>query len=287
MLFGECIVLLSVKEKMYKTQLQELCHKRRWGLPKYSAMKDGPDHMPSFKASVHVNGATFTSLGAFTSLKEAHNQAAMHAFLNFSSDMDHFCKNQLHNNAPKNNLDPPEFTCKIEDLPSDSHYKATVQVNVQSSESPAFFNTAKEVEQAAAQLDLMPLSPDIFEKGDSDSFMTSLLKLTEREGFCKPTCKTMQAGSPHMPTFFSTVEIEGVEFHGKGSRSMQQAEEDAAKIAYIALKGYELLDLYLKETSLANVKISNEVQNPCFQQSPEEEIMDNRCSSSCKPVSSS
>nr|KYP60890.1 Ribonuclease 3 [Cajanus cajan] len=70
---------------MYKTQLQELCHKRRWGLPKYSAMKDGPDHMPSFKASVHVNGATFTSLGAFTSLKEAHNQAAMHAFLNFSS----------------------------------------------------------------------------------------------------------------------------------------------------------------------------------------------------------
>nr|KYP60889.1 hypothetical protein KK1_023309 [Cajanus cajan] len=71
--------------------------------------------------------------------------------------------------------------------------------------------------------------------------MTSLLKLTEREGFCKPTCKTMQAGSPHMPTFFSTVEIEGVEFHGKGSRSMQQAEEDAAKIAYIALKGCKLI----------------------------------------------
>jgi len=46
----------------------------------------------------------------------------------------------------------------------------------------------------------------------------------------------MQAGSPHMPTFFSTVEVEGVEFHGKGGRSKKQAEEDAAKIAYIALK---------------------------------------------------
>ncbi|KHN19808.1 Putative calcium-binding protein CML20 [Glycine soja] len=46
----------------------------------------------------------------------------------------------------------------------------------------------------------------------------------------------MQAGSPHMPTFFSTVEVEGVEFHGKGGRSKKQSEENATKIAYIALK---------------------------------------------------
>eukprot|EP00256_Glycine_max_P070654 XP_025985249.1 double-stranded RNA-binding protein 6 [Glycine max] len=122
----------------------------------------------------------------------------------------------------------------------------------------------------------------------------------------------MQAGSPHMPTFFSTVEVEGVEFHGKGGRSKKQAEEDAAKIAYIALKECglnmyaafspsqienkavqsihnldELLDLDLNEILLANVKVRNEVHNPSFLQSPEEDMINNRNSSSCEPVISS
>ncbi|KAL2619018.1 hypothetical protein AAZV13_08G280000 [Glycine max] len=321
---------------MYKAKLQELCHQRKWGLPRYSAMKDGPDHMPSFKASVYVNRVTFTS-GAFRSLKEAKNHAAMLAFFSFSSgsstqtsehdineqigevkprdvpipaqssviidDMDRYCKNQPQNNAQKNNLDPPVFTCKTEDLPP---------TNEQSVESPDFFNTIKEVDQAAAKLDLMSLSPDNFEKGDSGSFKTSLLRLSERQDFHKPTYKTMQAGSPHMPTFFSTVEVEGVEFHGKGGRSKKQAEEDAAKIAYIALKECglnmyaafspsqienkavqsihnldELLDLDLNEILLANVKVRNEVHNPSFLQSPEEDMINNRNSSSCEPVISS
>ncbi|KAG4920905.1 hypothetical protein JHK85_050468 [Glycine max] len=34
---------------MYKAKLQELCHQRKWGLPRHFAMKDGPDHIPSFK----------------------------------------------------------------------------------------------------------------------------------------------------------------------------------------------------------------------------------------------
>ncbi|KAH1197486.1 hypothetical protein GmHk_18G051264 [Glycine max] len=46
----------------------------------------------------------------------------------------------------------------------------------------------------------------------------------------------------------------------------------------------ELLDLDLNETSLANVKVSNEMHNPPFIQSPEEEMMINRSSSSCEPV---
>ncbi|KAG5001959.1 hypothetical protein JHK87_023031 [Glycine soja] len=383
-MLGECIPVY-VNVKMYKAKLQELCHQRKWGLPRYSAMKDGPDHMPSFKASVYVNRVTFTS-GAFRSLKEAKNHAAMLAFFSFSSgtppisipflgsstqtsehdineqigevkprdvpipaqssviidDMDRYCKNQPQNNAQKNNLDPPVFTCKTEDLPP---------TNEQSVESPDFFNTIKEVDQAAAKLDLMSLSPDNFEKasilGDSGSFKTSLLRLSERQDFHKPTYKTMQAGSPHMPTFFSTVEVEGVEFHGRGGRSKNQAEEDAAKIAYIALKecglnmyaafspsqienkavqsihnlgpflsssattyvNYEtrskvhdtnyklyiwhsiltdeLLDLDLNEILLANVKVRNEVHNPSFLQSPEEDMINNRNSSSCEPVISS
>jgi dsRNA-specific ribonuclease len=70
---------------MYKSKLQELCHRRRWRLPHYSLTKAGPPHNPSFKASVSVNGVTFTSTNTFNSSKEAHNHAAMKAFLDFSS----------------------------------------------------------------------------------------------------------------------------------------------------------------------------------------------------------
>lgn len=35
-----------------------------------------------------------------------------------------------------------------------------------------------------------------------------------------------------MPTFFSIVEVEGREFHGKAGKSKKQAEQDAAKVAY-------------------------------------------------------
>lgn len=48
-LVGEFFLLLCVKVKMYKAKLQELCHQRKWGLPRHFAMKDGPDHIPSFK----------------------------------------------------------------------------------------------------------------------------------------------------------------------------------------------------------------------------------------------
>jgi len=39
-----------------------------------------------------------------------------------------------------------------------------------------------------------------------------------------------------MPTFFSTVEVEGIGFHGNTSRSIKEVKHDAAKIAYITLK---------------------------------------------------
>ncbi|KAF4350722.1 hypothetical protein G4B88_000860 [Cannabis sativa] len=40
------------RKRMYKSKLQELCHKNQWGLPKYTSMRYGPDHNPLFGASV-------------------------------------------------------------------------------------------------------------------------------------------------------------------------------------------------------------------------------------------
>ncbi|KAL9319772.1 hypothetical protein ACSQ67_011611 [Phaseolus vulgaris] len=253
---------------MYKTKLQELCHKRKWGLPRYSAMKDGPNHIPRFKASVYVNGVIFTSSSASTSLKEAKNQAAMVAFLGLSSGLEVGNSCYLQNNAPMNNLDPPVF-----ELPPANDFKATELANGCSIECPSSSNTIKETEGA---FDLMSLSSDIFDKA------------------------------------------KGVEFHGKGCRSKKEAEEDAANIAYIALKECglsmyavfspsqiehkaeqsilnsdivkclqnlkledELLVLDLNETLLANAKVSNEeVPKSSFLQSPDEQMMNNRSLSS-------
>lgn len=70
---------------MYKSQLQELCHKKSWNLPVYESVKDGPDHRPVFTATVTVNGSTFDSPEQCCSSKEAQNVAARVAFDHFSS----------------------------------------------------------------------------------------------------------------------------------------------------------------------------------------------------------
>lgn len=73
------------KQKMYKSKLQELCQQRQWALPRYTAMKDGPDHNPSFRASVLLNGTAFHSSVSCKSSKAAHNEAAKSAFLHLGS----------------------------------------------------------------------------------------------------------------------------------------------------------------------------------------------------------
>lgn len=46
---------------MYKSKLQELCHKRNWELPVYATVKDGPDHCPRFTSTVTIKDLTFES----------------------------------------------------------------------------------------------------------------------------------------------------------------------------------------------------------------------------------
>lgn len=48
-------------------------------------MKDGEDHCPNFKASVVVNRKTFDTPAVCNKSKQALNEAAKVAFLNFNS----------------------------------------------------------------------------------------------------------------------------------------------------------------------------------------------------------
>ncbi|CAI0450148.1 unnamed protein product, partial [Linum tenue] len=53
-------------------ELQELCQKNIWPLPRYFAIKDVPDHSPRFKAIVSIDEAS----PSCNSIKQAQNEAA-------------------------------------------------------------------------------------------------------------------------------------------------------------------------------------------------------------------
>ncbi|KAL5765351.1 hypothetical protein ACOSP7_015968 [Xanthoceras sorbifolium] len=253
---------------MYKTKLQELCHQKRWGLPRYSCMKDGPDHSPLFKASVSLNTLSFHSSVSCKSTKQAQNEAAMLAFLHFTSpppgdfmtsseptagepkngetsqgpeihskapDVQCRYKSQLQSYARCKNIDSPSYTSIREGPAHAPCFKATVTVDGGTFESPDFFKSRKAAEHAAANVALMSLSLSGFQEDDSGFYKSILQELTQREDLSKPVYKTIKSGAPHMPTFFSTVELEGEVFYGKAGRYKKEAEIKAAKVAYTSL----------------------------------------------------
>ncbi|XP_021715211.1 double-stranded RNA-binding protein 1 isoform X2 [Chenopodium quinoa] len=65
---------------MFKSKLQEYCQSKKWNLPEYSTTREGLDHCPQFKATVTVNGSTFTTPNPSKSSKEAHNLVANIAY---------------------------------------------------------------------------------------------------------------------------------------------------------------------------------------------------------------
>ncbi|XP_020421298.1 double-stranded RNA-binding protein 1-like [Prunus persica] len=245
---------------MYKSKLQELCHGKKWGLPRYTTMKDGPDHNPAFKASVSVNGFSFDSPAACKSSKKAQNQAAMLAFLHFTS--------------------PPSSFSSVEPTVTADH-EHTI-------ESKEFFNTLKGPEHAAANAVSMSSSQDgaqtsasslnflviylsLFGGCQNEQYLmvesghckNLLQELAQREGFYMPQYKTARSGASHLPTFSSTVEVEGEEFYGKAGKSKKQAELSAAKVAYIALKerglsrATEITSCHLREGALKTTQSSD------------------------------
>ncbi|KAJ7960381.1 Double-stranded RNA-binding protein [Quillaja saponaria] len=164
------------------------------------------------------------------------------AYLHFTSpppaspDLHCQVKNQLQNYARSKNLDPPIFSSKSKGPSHATRFKASVTVGGRSFDSPAFFNTLKEAEQAAAKIALLSFSLDSFQRGDSRLYKSLLHELAQREGFCIPTYKTTRAGASHMPIFLSTVEVDGRIFHGEEAKSKKQAELNAAVVAYTVLK---------------------------------------------------
>ncbi|KAF3439514.1 hypothetical protein FNV43_RR17792 [Rhamnella rubrinervis] len=232
---------------MYKTRLQELCQQKKWALPTYSSTKDGPDHLPRFMASVSVNGLWFDSSTCFRSSKDAHNNAAMLAFLHFTSSAD-FSTQSVQ---PKVGEPKTEETHQGPEIQSDT----------------------KTIIDGFVGEDLNCLKNS--KEDESGLYKKLLQELAKRECLCMPTYRTTKSGAYHRtPTFFSTVEVEGEMFYGTAGKSVKQAELSAAMVAYKSLierRSTRINKLAarnlknkaaLKTTSSSKLKVSDEpVQN--------------------------
>ncbi|KAM6595845.1 hypothetical protein CsatA_006391 [Cannabis sativa] len=120
--------------------------------------------------------------------------------------------------------------------PEDTQFKATVTVGDQIFESSRSFNTSKDAESDAAKVALMSFLMENFQEDESRVYKILLQEIVQREDLSTPVYKTIKRGEPHKPIFFTSVELDGEIFHGKAAKSKKQAELDAARAAYVALK---------------------------------------------------
>ncbi|RAL50889.1 hypothetical protein DM860_005245 [Cuscuta australis] len=268
---------------MYKSKLAELCQMHAWKQPEYKTEKEGPDHMPRFSATVVVNGVSFiTPNNLSRSSKEATNLAAQVAFDHFSSlkptfsqegpfpsktDVLHIYKNQLQQYAQKQGITLPEYSCETEGPPHYRRFKSKVALAGKVYESPQFFRTLKEAEQAAAKVALEALSPNETQK-DGGLYKILLQQLAQKLGFLRPVYRTIQCGPPHAASFMSTVQVGQETYEGQAAKNKKQAISNAAEVAYNTL---------INCTDLVSSKMQKASATPGMLTSMNRPSLDNIC----------
>ncbi|XP_031478410.1 double-stranded RNA-binding protein 1-like isoform X2 [Nymphaea colorata] len=271
---------------MFKSRLQEYCHRNSWGLPKYTITKGGPDHNPKFKATVVVNGVAYEVQGFHKSSKDAQNEAARVAFESLidadrsssdedlakwqiksprteelspndllpetgsqgdasnlverneamASEMQLNYKSYLQEFVQGRRWSSPVYALVREGPAHAPRFSATVTVEGKSFRSPDFFGTVREAEHDAARIALASFHEEGTQEDKSLSFKNMLKDYSQKRSLHLPTYSTESFGASHLPTFRSTVEIDGKVYTGDSATTKKEAEANAAKIAWFALK---------------------------------------------------
>ncbi|XVF05684.1 hypothetical protein REPUB_Repub05bG0193700 [Reevesia pubescens] len=152
-------------------------------------------------------------------------------------------KNQLQELAQRSCFNLPSYTCIREGPDHAPRFKATVNFNGETFESPHYCSTLRQAEHSAAEVALQSLS----NRGPSHSLAARILdetgvyknllqEIAQRVGAPLPQYMTFRSGLGHLPVFTGIVELAGITFTGEPAKNKKQAEKNAAMAAWTSLK---------------------------------------------------
>ncbi|KAK4436007.1 Double-stranded RNA-binding protein 6 [Sesamum alatum] len=152
-------------------------------------------------------------------------------------------KNQLQELAQRSCFNLPSYTCIREGPDHAPRFKAAVNFNGETFESPNYCSTLRQAEHSAAEVALDALAG----RGPSNSLAARILdetgvyknllqEVSQRVGASLPAYTTFRTGLGHLPIFTCTVELAGVIFTGDPAKNKKQAEKNAAMAAWLSLK---------------------------------------------------
>ncbi|KAK9287812.1 hypothetical protein L1049_016254 [Liquidambar formosana] len=152
-------------------------------------------------------------------------------------------KNQLQELAQRSCFNLPSYACIREGPDHAPRFKATVNFNGETFESPTFCSTLRQAEHAAAEVALNVLAKNGPSKAlaarvlDETGVYKNLLQETaHRAGLKLPVYTTVRSGPGHVPVFSCTVELAGMSFMGEPAKTKKQAQKNAAMAAWSSLK---------------------------------------------------
>ncbi|KAL5770754.1 hypothetical protein ACOSP7_014908 [Xanthoceras sorbifolium] len=152
-------------------------------------------------------------------------------------------KNQLQELAQRSCFNLPSYSCIREGPDHAPRFKAAVNFNGETFESPTFCSTLRQAEHAAAEVALNTLAS----RGPSRALASRVLDETgvyknllqetaHKAGLNLPVYTTVRTGPGHVPVFSCTVELAGMSFTGEPARTKKQAQKNAAMTAWSVLK---------------------------------------------------
>ncbi|KAI3809205.1 hypothetical protein L1987_25175 [Smallanthus sonchifolius] len=152
-------------------------------------------------------------------------------------------KNQLQELAQRSCFNLPSYISIREGPDHAPRFKATVNFNGETYESPNYCTTLRQAEHSAAEVALNALAS----RGPSNSLAARILdetgvyknllqEVSQRVGASLPTYTTFRSGLGHLPIFTCTVELAGCTFTGEPAKNKKQAEKNAAMSAWSSLK---------------------------------------------------
>ncbi|KAE8733798.1 Double-stranded RNA-binding protein 2 [Hibiscus syriacus] len=167
-------------------------------------------------------------------------------------------KNQLQELAQRSCFNLPSYTCIREGPDHAPRFKATVNFNGETFESPQYCSTLRQAEHSAAEVALQSIS----NRGPSHSLAARILdetgvyknllqEIAQRVGAPLPQYMTFRSGLGHLPIFTGIVELAGIKFTGEPAKNKKQAEKNAAMAAWTSLK------LLAKETANSSSEPEN------------------------------